>query len=62
MSQASSPEASATSLPRGGKPVREIENPKPKLWIYDHCPFCVRARYVDDALYMIWRVSEVKQT
>lgn len=37
---------STATLPRGGKPLSELEVVKPKLWIYDHCPFCVRPRYV----------------
>lgn len=31
-------------LPRGAKPVKEAVHSRPKLWVYDHCPFCVRPR------------------
>lgn len=34
------------SYPRGNKPARKAETSKPKLWIYDHCPYCVRPRMV----------------
>ncbi|CAM9848454.1 unnamed protein product, partial [Choristocarpus tenellus] len=37
---------SATPLPKGAKPVGVIENPKPRLYVYDHCPYCVRARMI----------------
>ena len=36
--------AEVATYPRGKKPVGDIEKPKPRLWIYDHCPFCVRVR------------------
>ncbi|CAB1096415.1 unnamed protein product [Ectocarpus sp. CCAP 1310/34] len=36
----------AMPFPTGSKPVKEIESPRPKLWIYDHCPYCVRPRMV----------------
>lgn len=38
--------AEVASYPRGAKPVTVIEKPRPRLWIYDHCPFCVRARMI----------------
>lgn len=34
----------SSSYPRGNKPARKAETSKPKLWIYDHCPYCVRPR------------------
>jgi len=38
-------EAETMTFKTGSKPVKEIENPRPKLWIYDHCPFCIRPRW-----------------
>ncbi|CAN0524307.1 unnamed protein product, partial [Ectocarpus sp. 12 AP-2014] len=36
----------AMPFPTGSKPVKEMDSPRPKLWIYDHCPYCVRPRMV----------------
>lgn len=37
-------DSAVASYPRGKKPVGEMEKPRPKLWIYDHCPYCIRPR------------------
>ncbi|CAM9802501.1 unnamed protein product [Scytosiphon promiscuus] len=39
-------ESTTMPFPTGSKPVQEMESTRPKLWIYDHCPFCVRPRMV----------------
>ncbi|CAN8063260.1 unnamed protein product [Agarophyton chilense] len=39
----SSSSATATARPL---PPRVVLNPLPKLFVYDHCPFCVRVRHV----------------
>lgn len=36
--------AEAGSYPKGVKPLDGEGNSRPKLWIYDHCPYCVRPR------------------
>lgn len=49
-SAAQPPRASASAVgetmpfPTGTKPAKEVDNPRPKLWIYDHCPYCIRPR------------------
>lgn len=35
---------SSMPFPTGTKPVKEVDSPRPKLWIYDHCPYCIRPR------------------
>lgn len=42
----SSVEEQGTTMPfpTGSKPVKEMESTRPRLWIYDHCPYCVRPR------------------
>ncbi|CAM9246554.1 unnamed protein product [Phaeothamnion confervicola] len=38
--------ALAMSFPKGHKPFIDQETVLPRLYVYDHCPFCVRARMI----------------